>query len=439
MAFTGVTPEAMMARSDSRNPATTCKGLTKSGRPCRRPIEAEDGSGGVVAVSSLAENSDEDDVGAAAFFCWQHKDQAERLAAQATTGPATQLYPLKERNSIDSLVQRLGVLDVGDLDSGANGNKKTGSGKPPRLNRPATWGQVEGPLMSVPSDVMAMRWKDRKQKKKHGFLWRLCCGEADDEDFEAVREKKRRDHAAQQQQMQMQQQRPHTPEPKPVRTTNADFIPSTLAPELASTLLAELEKPISAHDEPGYIYIFWLTAEDHGPAPSNEASTLLTPPKRAGHNRRTSDVMRQYSVKNSGGATSRGVGGGADHKNDTILLKIGRANNVTRRMNEWTRQCGYALSLVRFYPYVSSAATPSPAPSPSRAGDSDGVRKVPNVNRVERLIHLELGAQRVLRKCEACGKEHREWFEVEANRDGVKMVDEVIKRWVEWAEMNAGS
>lgn len=438
MAFTGVTPEALMARSDSRNPATTCKGLTKSGRPCRRPIDAkaDNGEGGVVAVSSLGDNSDDDDVGAAAFFCWQHKDQAERLAAQATPGPSTQLYPLQERSSIDTLVQRLGVLDVNEPEE--RRKKKNGAGKPGRLNRPPTWGQVEGPLMSVPSDVMAKRRREnRRHKKKQGFWSRLCCGEADDEDMEAVRQKKRRDHA-QQQQMQMQQQRPHTPE-KPQRHTNQDYIPSNLDPDLAATLLAELEKPISAHDEPGYIYIFWLTAEDSGPAPSSTASTLLTPPTRAGHSRRTSDVMRQYSVKQSGGAASRGISGPADDKKDTILLKIGRANNVTRRMNEWTRQCGYSLSLVRFYPYVSSS-NPSPAPSPSRAGDaSDGVRKVPTVNRVERLVHLELGAQRVLRKCEACGKEHREWFEVEASRGGVKMVDEVIKRWVEWAEANADS
>lgn len=36
--------------------------------------------------------------------------------------------------------------------------------------------------------------------------------------------------------------------------------------------------------------------------------------------------------------------------------------------------------------------------------------------------------------CEKCGKEHREWFEVEANRDGLRAVDEVIRRWVGWAE-----
>ena len=79
MAFTGRTPESLLPRSDSRNPATTCKGITKSGRPCRRPIDAKPSDDdGVIAVVSIAGDSDSDDIGAAAFFCWQHKDQAER-------------------------------------------------------------------------------------------------------------------------------------------------------------------------------------------------------------------------------------------------------------------------------------------------------------------------------------------------------------------------
>jgi hypothetical protein len=55
---------------------------------------------------------------------------------------------------------------------------------------------------------------------------------------------------------------------------------------------------------------------------------------------------------------------------------------------------------------------------------------------VERLIHLELNNKRAQGsgKCSACGREHREWFEVEATRDGVRTVDEVIKRWVGWGE-----
>ena len=59
---------------------------------------------------------------------------------------------------------------------------------------------------------------------------------------------------------------------------------------------------------------------------------------------------------------------------------------------------------------------------------------MPHAHRVERLIHLELADKRVTHNCEACGKEHREWFEVEASREGVRGVDEVVRRWVAWAE-----
>lgn len=222
------------------------------------------------------------------------------------------------------------------------------------------------------------------------------------------------------------------------------YIPTTVSPKLASTLLAELSKPISPHDEEGFIYIFWLTPEAAGPAPETAASRLLAPPSSARGDRgrrRTSDVMRQYSVKGDEG-TKKAAQSQAAGK-DTILLKIGRANNVHRRMNEWTRQCGYSLSLVRYYPHVSSTSTPSATPSPraspansrqpSQSG-AEGVRKVPYAHRVERMIHVELEEQRVIKQCEACGKSHKEWFEVEATRDGVKKVDEVVKRWVEWAE-----
>ena len=184
--FTGTTPESLIPRSDSRNPATTCKGITKSGRPCRRPIDAKvsEDDGVIAVVSVLSDDSDDDEIGAAAYFCWQHKDQAEQLAAQATSGPATQLYPLKERNSIDTLVERLGVLDFGEPDEATRRQKKkstqgrrtSGSRPPRRINRPATWDNVEGPLMSVPSDVMAERKrrdhrpsKPPPQRKKQSF------------------------------------------------------------------------------------------------------------------------------------------------------------------------------------------------------------------------------------------------------------------------------
>lgn len=61
------------------------------------------------------------------------------------------------------------------------------------------------------------------------------------------------------------------------------------------------------------------------------------------------------------------------------------------------------------------------------------------MHKVERLIHIELNGQRSVGsgKCGACGREHREWFEVEANRNGVKAVDEVVRRWVGWGERYA--
>jgi len=88
----------------------------------------------------------------------------------------------------------------------------------------------------------------------------------------------------------------------------------------------------------------------------------------------------------------------ADKK--TILLKIGRAANVQRRLNQWTRQCGYNLSLIRYYPYHQSTL----AQSANEASATP--RKVPNVHKIERLIHIELNAKRLQGKgkCDACGK-----------------------------------
>ncbi|KAF2240299.1 DUF1766-domain-containing protein [Trematosphaeria pertusa] len=537
MAFTGRTPESLLPRSDSKNPATTCKGITKSGRPCRRAIDTTLSSrnNGVLAVVSVASDSDEEDTGAAAFFCWQHKDQAEQLAAANAEGPSrqdTRLYPLQERSSIDTLVARLGVLEVEEPAQTAQQKRRqsrqeerrSGKRPPRRVNRPPTWDQVQGPLMSVPSDVMAeknrigQRPGARPQRKKPGFWQMLCCGAADDDYVEVVRHKKRVQGQASlppttqyaseapmpQAPHRTYQSRPSdgaspvppsaprppsssvpsrkplsekparplnkTASPRPSETsTLLSHIPKSLPPQTTSTLLSELSKPISPHDEEGYIYIFWLTPEALGPAPSSTASTLLAPPssRRPEQSRRTSDVLRQYSVRRPQRSSQRpprmksaepqSSTSGDDEKN-TILLKIGRANNVTRRMNEWTRQCGYSLSLVRWYPYVpSSTQSPSPSPHASPAHSrrpsyqnrnqnqnqrpsdpvrrvSEGVRKVPHAHRVERLVHIELGEQRAMKKCEACGKEHREWFEVEASREGVKRVDEVVRRWVDWAE-----
>ncbi|KAF9734151.1 hypothetical protein PMIN06_012238 [Paraphaeosphaeria minitans] len=514
--FTGRTPEASIPRSDSRNPATTCKGITKSGRPCRRAIDAKDSSrnNGVLAVASVISDDDEEGTGAAAFFCWQHKDQAEHLMAANATGSGAQdthLYPLQERNSIDTLVARLGVLDMEEPEPAPQQRRRQSrqedfTSRPPRrMNRPPTWDQVQGPLISVPSDIMAesrrragQRPEARPQRKKQSFWASLCCGSADDDDCVEVMRHQRRtqeqqpDTSASTQMAEAPRphgthqgrpsnasipasaSRPSTPNvpariplgnesARPLNKTShpsetstlLSYMPKSTSPQTTSALLTELSKPVSEHDEEGYIYIFWLTPESAGPAPSSTASSLLPPPVRPEQGRRTSDVLRQYSVRRPQRPrpdTARQRPGEAPasdsaEENNTILLKIGRANNVTRRMHEWTRQCGYSLSLVRYYPYVPSTPTPSPQGSPAhsrRPSDSarrvsEGVRKVPHAHRVERLIHIELASQRVMKKCDACGKDHREWFEVEATKEGVKGVDEVVKRWVEWAERSTWS
>ncbi|KAF2715321.1 DUF1766-domain-containing protein [Pleomassaria siparia CBS 279.74] len=527
MAFTGLTPESLLSRSDSKSPANTCKGITKNGTPCRRAIDTDKTSKkhGVLAVVSVASDSDSEDgdIGAAAFFCWQHKDQAEQLAAANASAPKgydTQLYSLKERSSIDTLVARLGILDVDEPAQPSRESRRKSSrpedgvGSRPnrRVNRPPTWGdKVHGPLMSVPSDLMAEKNRLNQSpgrpapQKKSGF-WAMCCaGSADDDHTEGVRHKRRtqdqpppttspyklesspqapaRVHQNQSarpndtSQGQVSTSRPVSSLPgrkplgemstrpinkispvQPESTTPLSYIPKNLTPQLTSSLLAELSKPISPSDDEGYIYIFWLTPEVLGPAPSSAASTLLAPPSRPEQGRRTSDVLRQYSVKTPRQPrpniqqAKTGESNMDSNEKNTILLKIGRASNVHRRMVEWTRQCGYSLSLVRFYPYVSTTPSPSPnvtphaSPANSRQPSyqnkpadpvrraSEGVRKVPHAHRVERLIHIELSEQRVVKKCEACGKDHREWFEVEATREGVKAIDEVVKRWVSWAE-----
>jgi len=204
-------------------------------------------------------------------------------------------------------------------------------------------------------------------------------------------------------------------------------------------LLAELAKPISQQDEAGYIYIFWLTPESQAATPPAEAArSLLAPPSsssRPSSSRRPSDILASFATgilddlfdDDDRGTTSRGPGGsGSGGTNKTILLKIGRATNVQRRLNEWNRQCGYNLSLIRFYPYV-------PTGSPAGA-----VRKIPHSHKVERLIHIELEGLGLRvkdqEKCEACGREHKEWFEVGATRKAVADVDEIVRKWSDWDE-----
>ncbi|KAK5167331.1 uncharacterized protein LTR77_007030 [Saxophila tyrrhenica] len=473
------TPEALLGRNDSKNPATTCKGITSAGRPCRRALAASKTSlrgrrsstsaalGGVVATVE-----EDGEIQEADFYCWQHKDQATQAgqnvppegaagAARNSKRRTTELYSLKEKSSIDTMVQRLGI-DAAD--EGAKSSwKHTRNPKPPRKTHTTDFAAEQRPMSQAPYAEkynLGRVNQPRPQRRKPGFWASLCCmTNADDDYVEIVRHKTRVE------QPQMTQptgpscaygQRPVRPAPASAavsaRQPNAHGRPSSTT---TSALLAELTKPIGANDEEGYIYIFWLTPQSKGAPTESTARSLLSPPelsRRPGNQRRISDVMTEYSFDGDepDSLSSKVIGSDGRQNKRTIMLKIGRASNITRRMNEWQRQCGYALNLVRWYPYVSSSPQLSPQqerrplypdlsrPPPSRRQSSgEAVRKVPCVKRVERLIHLELAERQVKRQCTACGKEHREWFEVEASQAGVKGVDEVVRRWVGWGERQA--
>lgn len=505
MPFIPHTPESLIPRSDSKNPASTCKGITEKGRPCRRGLKSRTGRG-VLALAPI-QNDDGQETDAAAFFCWQHKDQAERLVqkshdANQNDHETTKIIPLQQRTSLDTLYERLGILEE-EISPRQQSEKqpraKNTSNRRP--HRPPTWDNVEGPIMTVPRRTFPQQQTStstpgpgaerRPKRAKPSFFELFCCGAAseNDEYIEVVRHRRRKEqgsHVA---------GRPATVQPltpresisrqSPSTTTPANrrysgpqpgiasepdvrrpkfshqssshtsnllsLIPKHLTPQATSLLLSELSKPISTFDEEGYIYIFQLTSQDSPSTPSKAAKLLTTETSPQSRSRRPSAGMRLPSD----------VSTQSNHiQSGKLLLKIGRASNVQRRMNEWTRQCNYVLELVRWYPHVSSSSVsaspnPSPAPSPSsrrspaaasplrpnamannerRVSDSPLVRKIPHSHRVERLIHIELADKRVRRPCEVCGKEHREWFEIEAGRDGVKAVDEVVKRWVEWDE-----
>lgn len=479
MSFAGRTPESILPRSDSKNPATTCKGLTTSGRPCRRALAASPKSSPVpspsrngLGVIAVLDYND-----AAAFYCWQHKDQAESLAAQAEQ--RTTLFPLKERSSIDTLADKVGVID---LDSEVSSKSKKTRGPYSSDHRftkrdtlPSGWHDMQEPLMTVPEEYAKPNPRRRKESA-HGrsnvkLSW-SCCIQADDDDPPPRHRRRTHVQSGYTSPMPMQlpgsrpsseisqkpvpvsrTSTPHRPPAKPYLTpehpnsaqsnsqtqTLLSLIPAHLSPQTTSLLLSELSKPISPSDEAGYIYISWLTPES-ADKPDDETATSIiddsdsdeddapTPSRsrgpsslRPGHDRRQSEALRRY-------ASVRAPPSEPSKPKRTVLLKIGRAANVHRRMSQWTKQCGQDITLVRYYPYQSASAS-----------SSDGNTKCPHIHRVERLVHLELADQRVTSEaCATCGREHKEWFEIEANRKGLRMVDKAIKRWVKWATKQDG-
>ncbi|KAL8648265.1 MAG: hypothetical protein Q9210_005089 [Variospora velana] len=463
MPFIPHTPESLIPRSDSKNAASTCKGITSGGRPCRRALNTRKGGDGVLAVVA---NDHAGDDGAAAFFCWQHKEQAAEFVSDSQAPGAAHLYPLQERTSTDTLAERLGFLDIEDRQG--QRTKHSRKRQPKAANKeglPQKWQEIPGPLLAVSTLEKPTSHQPLRTRRPHPLLSFLCCGASDEvapgpskpavplhkatatpSSFSQtqhtslpsqVRYTEKSSHRSQHRRPSSARPaladkctnpaiRPSLPRDPSSQTENLlAWIPKTLSPKTTSQLLAELAKPVSEHDEEGYIYIFWLTTSTDAAATAANPSAMLTAsPLPSPRSRRASSAPRDSS-------SSSPQANNDPSPSNNILLKIGRASNVQRRMNEWTRQCGYSLTLIRYYPYLPSSTPSSSSTAQPRQASP---RKVPHAHRVERLIHLELAEKRVQRDCDVCGKEHREWFEVSGDRQGVKGVDEVVRRWVRWAE-----
>ncbi|RDL39344.1 Uncharacterized protein BP5553_03684 [Venustampulla echinocandica] len=417
MPFIPHTPESLLSRSDSKNPAVTCRGLTSNGRSCRRAIsKSPQSSPGPSSPGVLNPEG----------FCWQHQDQAAAHTSPSAS-PQRRDGTIRERTSVDTLVDRLGLLEVEQRKARRRHQRSSSSGF---HNKKATNDGTNPPQISEKRKPPDMQ---RPKRKPRSNLVLLCCIGEVDESRKAPRpiHKPGGDttvtistHNRSSIPTKEKFNRPLIDRDPSSQTGEfLSLIPAATPPQTTALLLVELAKPVSENDDEGFIYMFWLTLESlPADPPSETASSLLAPPARPSHgHRRTSDVLNTFSSTTPNTQNRK-----------TMLLKIGRAQNVQRRLNQWTRQCGYNLSLIRYYPY-------HPTTMPDGNETPRTPRKVPNAHKVERLIHIELNAKRAQNsgKCGACGREHREWFEVDASREGVKAVDAVIRRWVDWGERQA--
>ncbi|KAL3471403.1 meiotically up-regulated gene 113-domain-containing protein [Aspergillus californicus] len=436
MPYNGNTPESLVSRSDSKNPATTCRGLTANGSPCRRGLAASPSPGSSPPRKAASRQNIQTNTEMTAFYCWQHKDQAESSSHQPTFDGATQEHKTPQRqSSIDTLMGRLGVMDINHAGNSAYPGKQSDPKNKKKQTKRTfccfTIIEDDEPVPSRPTPAPKPRPALPSQSQNHNQPM------AQVSPAQHPRPPPRKPHHNNNQS--------HAPT---TSNTLLQWIPKSLTPATTSLLLAELAKPISAADEPGYIYMFWVTPTDatKSAPPLDIASSLLpvpvpvTTPSITGTRdisletdsdespeqiQRSNTAIRKARDMNVL-SSSRSPGGSPE----TVRLKIGRTSNVHRRLNEWTRQCSNHITLIRYYPYTSS--------SERRQGQGQVLepgRKVPHIHRVERLIHIELADIRMrdLGACPECGKEHREWFEVSAERAALKRVDECIRRWVRWA------
>lgn len=509
MPFIPHTPESLLSRSDSKNPATTCNGITATGRPCKRTI-ATSARGSPTSIR-VARNevvtilsAEDNEQGARALFCWQHQEQADTpLFLDDRSGMKTSIVQLSQRTSLDTLADRLGILELNHDGASPRKMHDRQHAKPPMRKQEdfiRSQQNVPSPSFSSSEEPAHYQAKRRGTRNDYPLTFSLFCCIQPRKPLPTPVPRPTKEmksppfpkaslpshiepvSPARPPSTPKRPLQPHfptsrnpysqttTPATTPTTTITPDrpflprdpssqtaallsLIPKTLQPELVADLLKELAKPISASDLEGFIYIFWLTPSS-SPSPSKETTSALLKSsplpfssRPSPHDRRSSDLIRNYTASSSPSAAAANPGTGKS----TIFIKIGRASNVQQRMNQWSRQCKHKVTVLRYYPIQSSSASPSssPFPTPQASPNSKSAPppaspsrspplKVPHAHKVERLIQLELRDSQVEVNCEGCGKVHREWFELEGSRAEIGRVDAVIKRWVNWSLGGAG-
>lgn len=149
----------------------------------------------------------------------------------------------------------------------------------------------------------------------------------------------------------------------------SDWISDKLSIKTRQRLANELKRSLSMHDKPGYIYVF---------------------------NLRLSDKITPYSL-------------------EKMVIKIGRATNIQRRLSQWPKQCNFIPELIEYFPT-----------------DQENVSKPCLISyRIERLIHIELQDKFCCKPqtCASCGISHREWFYI-PNFNSWNEVKQIIEKWV---------
>ena len=401
-----------LGRADSKKASDTCHGMSlASGKPCRRPLIAMR-TGNVVADR----------------YCYQHKDQAaDAVAAKEYArigGLDMPRMPLAHTAESQLIMIQQKVQSRQQQQQQQQQQLQLQLQQPARpmhfrakpsvdagLAPAAVYGKL--PLHSFP--------KTLRQKKKPSVWSRLfscvfcyVADDPDDDDDEERWEKPPRPPERQPLPCMQTLYKPPPPSTIPLRmpplwltrslqghsvTLNLrEWLNVRLSPSTQDKILAEMRAPPSSSDGPGYIYAFRI-----------EKHTL---PGAYPHSSTSSSTSTSSS-------------------HSLHMFKIGRTDNVQRRLYQWARQCAYSPFLVEYFPGAST-------------GGSSSAARVAHVKKIERLIHLELedicrGRMR-LGECDGCGRDHIEWYGMlaDSQHEAWARLRTVVIRWIYFSKILFG-